>query len=379
MEVFDAQIWTRGEGDHAQKRRRLTHSCSRALLKMHLASFCSAQIRNSKLNHRGKELANALGHFVTQKSGIWRTERENYLNEVDSFITKSERESVGGIGIGIDGDFELDLAEEFGAAAVENTLGRAGRSHSKERDKRKEKGKDVILDSGLAAHTPLKKIEKKTTFTTTFTEVDHAVECQQLNASHASVSEAQGIAAATATSVEICPVKIMCSTMPRAYQTAQLDGNAQYVVEQFSSLNPLDKGDHEGMELFEIKQKDPEFYEELAEDAYYTRFPGGESYKDLVERLEGSIIDMEQQMVPVLVVSHVSVIQCLVAYFSNEPVNHCTTFEIPMGTVIQMSPGEGGGWIEERFALLEQARKESATDMSQFPIWGDEIEEPLKG
>jgi len=90
---------------------------------------------------------------------------------------------------------------------------------------------------------------------------------------------------------------------------------------------------------------------------------------------------MEQQMVPVLVVSHVSVIQCLVAYFRNEPVNHCTTFEIPMETVIQMSPGEGGGggWIEERFALLEQARKESATDMSQFPIWGDEIEEPLKG
>jgi broad specificity phosphatase PhoE len=34
----------------------------------------------------------------------------------------------------------------------------------------------------------------------------------------------------------------------------------------------------------------------LKEDPYSTRFPGGESYEDLVQRLESSVVDMEQQV-----------------------------------------------------------------------------------
>ena len=78
------------------------------------------------------------------------------------------------------------------------------------------------------------------------------------------------------------------------------------------------------MELPEIRERDPEFYSLLSADPFATRFPGGESYKDLIHRLESPLIDIEQQMVPVLVVSHVSVIQCLVSYFRNEPVERST-------------------------------------------------------
>jgi broad specificity phosphatase PhoE len=89
-------------------------------------------------------------------------------------------------------------------------------------------------------------------------------------------------------------VKIMTSTMPRAVDTAL--GNEHFKVEQYSNLNPLDKGDFSGMEMDDIEESDPDWYAMLKEDPYSTRFPGGESYEDLVQRLESSVVDMEQQV-----------------------------------------------------------------------------------
>ena len=54
---------------------------------------------------------------------------------------------------------------------------------------------------------------------------------------------------------------------------------------RYSNLNPLDKGDFSGMEMDEIKEGDPVWYQKLSDDPYQTRFPGGESYQ--VSRTEG--------------------------------------------------------------------------------------------
>ena len=70
----------------------------------------------------------------------------------------------------------------------------------------------------------------------------------------------------------------MCSTMPRAYETAELGDSRR--CEQFSNLNPLDKGDFTGLEMGEIREADPEWYARLHSDPFQTRFPGGESYAD---------------------------------------------------------------------------------------------------
>lgn len=81
-------------------------------------------------------------------------------------------------------------------------------------------------------------------------------------------------------------------------------------------------------------------------------FPGGESYRDLIGRLESVVIDMEQQIAPVLVVSHVSVLQSLIAYFSPSPADQCMSIEVPIHTVIKFTPSRGGGWVESRHPLL---------------------------
>ena len=122
------------------------------------------------------------------------------------------------------------------------------------------------------------------------------------------------------------------------------------------------------------------------------RFPGGESYKDLIKRLESPIIDVEQQTAPVLIVSHVSVLQALIAYFRQSPANQCVNIEVPMHTVVKFTPSRGGGWVESRHELLPDEEGQINSDpmlhvtsesdlsaltspdqVSSSPIWGDHV------
>ena len=170
---------------------------------------------------------------------------------------------------------------------------------------------------------------------------------------------------------------VMSSTMPRAVETASWQ-TLPFQIDELPNLNPLDKGDYSGMELEEINKIDPDWYAMLVNDPFLTRFPGGECYADLIHRLETCIIDMEQQVNMACVVSHVSVLQVLMAYFRRSPVKDCTSIEVPMHTVIKYTPVTGGGWTESRHSLCQD---KDLDDLSfhdvilepsvRTPIWGD--------
>jgi hypothetical protein len=72
----------------------------------------------------------------------------------------------------------------------------------------------------------------------------------------------------------------------------------------------------------------------------------------LIKRLDSVIVDLEQQVTPTLVVSHVSVLQMLIAYFRNSPVETCMDIEVPLHTVIKFTPARGGGWSETVHPLV---------------------------
>lgn len=105
------------------------------------------------------------------------------------------------------------------------------------------------------------------------------------------------------------------------------------------------------------------------------RFPGGESYSDAINRLESVVIDMEQQLGPSVVVSHVSVLQVLMSYFRNSPIDECTNIEVPIHTVFKFVPLRGGGWLESQHPLLPEDMTPKSTPDSpssvKEPIWGD--------
>lgn len=64
----------------------------------------------------------------------------------------------------------------------------------------------------------------------------------------------------------------------------------------------------------EIKEKYPEEFSSRDLNKFAYRYPRGESYEDLVARLEPVIMELERQG-NVLVVSHQAVLRCLLAYF----------------------------------------------------------------
>ena len=66
------------------------------------------------------------------------------------------------------------------------------------------------------------------------------------------------------------PTTVLTSTMPRAVQTCQW-ARENDLLESFSNLNPLDKGDFMGLELDQIQDIDPDWYSLLVQDPFYTR------------------------------------------------------------------------------------------------------------
>lgn len=74
----------------------------------------------------------------------------------------------------------------------------------------------------------------------------------------------------------------------------------------------------EEMTYEDIQVKYPEDFVARDQAKFTYRYPRGESYEDLVARLEPVIMELERQG-NVLVVSHQAVIRCLLAYFLDKP------------------------------------------------------------
>nr|CCA19245.1 6phosphofructo2kinase/fructose2 putative [Albugo laibachii Nc14] len=144
------------------------------------------------------------------------------------------------------------------------------------------------------------------------------------------------------------PCLVMTSTLPRAVETAQFLSHERY--EQLATLNPLDKGECYGLSMSEMQAQMPEAYEAFLRDPWKTRFPGGESYFDLMIRVEPILIDIEQHTGPVLVVSHISTLQVLYSYFLGIPIEKCADLEIPFHSVLELIPNQHG-WSTTVFAL----------------------------
>ena len=68
----------------------------------------------------------------------------------------------------------------------------------------------------------------------------------------------------------------------------------------------------------EIQKKFPDDFRARDQNKFFYRYPRGESYEDLVVRLEPVMIELERQG-NVLVVTHQAVLRCILAYFLDKP------------------------------------------------------------
>ncbi|KAK7321366.1 hypothetical protein VNO77_31939 [Canavalia gladiata] len=121
---------------------------------------------------------------------------------------------------------------------------------------------------------------------------------------------------------------------------------------QWRPLDEINAGVCDGMTYEEIKKNMPEEYESRNKDKLRYRYPRGESYLDVIQRLEPVIIELERQRAPVVVISHQAVLRALYAYFTDRPLKEIADIEVPLHTIIEIHLGVTG--VEEkRYKLMD--------------------------
>jgi broad specificity phosphatase PhoE len=140
---------------------------------------------------------------------------------------------------------------------------------------------------------------------------------------------------------------VWTSALQRTVATAAAQG---YEFQPLRALNEIDAGICDGLTYDEIRERMPDEFAARAGDKFRYRYPRGESYADVIQRLEPVIIELEGLRSPVLIIGHQAALRALYGYLIGKPQEDCPYLNVPLHTVIQLTPTESG-YAEERFPL----------------------------
>ena len=157
-------------------------------------------------------------------------------------------------------------------------------------------------------------------------------------------------------------VEVWTSTLGRAIETCASLGTEARVTR---ALDEIDAGVCDGMTYEQIRRELPDEYAARTANKLRYRYPRGESYLDVVRRLDPIVLELERQRQPVLIVGHNAVIRALYAYFMNIPRERLPHVPIPLHTVLELVPTAYG--CEERRHDIGPDTAHPDTGMSVAP------------
>jgi len=129
--------------------------------------------------------------------------------------------------------------------------------------------------------------------------------------------------------------RVWVSTLRRTQMTAEPLG---LPFEEWRSLDEIDAGDCDAMTYGEIREQMPVDFEARRKDKLAYRYPRGESYLDVVRRLEPVIFELERERRPVLVIAHQAVLRALYAYLMDRPPSEVPYLPVPLHTLMKLTP-----------------------------------------
>lgn len=130
------------------------------------------------------------------------------------------------------------------------------------------------------------------------------------------------------------PLTVWTSTLKRTNQTARF---LPYEKLTWKALDELDSGVCDGLTYAEIEKEYPQDFKARDEDKYNYRYIGGESYRDVVIRLEPIIMELERSE-NILIVTHQAVLRCIYAYFMGLGSEKSPWMEVPLHCLIKLTP-----------------------------------------
>lgn len=142
-------------------------------------------------------------------------------------------------------------------------------------------------------------------------------------------------------------LRVWCSTLRRAKETAAALGLPTLF---WRELDEIDAGECDGLTYAEMRARRPADYEARRLRKLTYRYPRGESYVDVIRRLEAIIIEMEREQRPILVIAHQAVLRALYAYLMDRPAEEVPYIPFPLHHVLRLRTTTYG-CEEERIAL----------------------------
>ncbi|PSN52382.1 6-phosphofructo-2-kinase/fructose-2 [Blattella germanica] len=131
--------------------------------------------------------------------------------------------------------------------------------------------------------------------------------------------------------MNIPDLRVFTSRLKRTIQTAKRFTCIQERWEALNEINVVSSnteairhiecgntGICDGMTINEINEKYPELFDNRYNNKFHFRYPDGESYQDVIGRLETVIMELERES-NILVVTHAAIIRCLLGYFLDIP------------------------------------------------------------
>ncbi len=141
--------------------------------------------------------------------------------------------------------------------------------------------------------------------------------------------------------------EVWTSTLQRTIQTAARLGSP---IRRWKMLDEIHAGICDGLTYDEIAVQFPDVHQRRTQDKLRYRYPQGESYEDVIQRLDPLILALEHRSEPVLVIAHQAILRAIYGYFTNKDRGSVPHLQIPLHTLIHLSPNTYG-CEEMRFAL----------------------------
>lgn len=156
------------------------------------------------------------------------------------------------------------------------------------------------------------------------------------------------------------PFSVWTSSLSRSKETAQDFDEDAYDVKEFKIMDEIDSGICEGLTYHQIEEQLPAEYSARKKNKLYYRYPGGESYLDVVHRLSPVVVEVERAKHHILMISHRVISRILLSYFLNLTQEQATSIDIPLEVCYCIVPRSYGAdlakysWDEESDTFVEE-------------------------
>jgi len=169
--------------------------------------------------------------------------------------------------------------------------------------------------------------------------------------------------------------RLWTSTLRRTVETSadikheevMVDGRSWIMMRprQWHALDEIHAGIFDGMTYDEIKDCDPEEFAMRKLDKLGYRYPRGESYLDVLQRLDTIIHELERQRDPVLIIAHQGILRIIYGYLMWNEIGsreECPHVSIPLNTVKCLRPHAYGCHLESLCLIHKEIGSDGQTE-----------------